>query len=247
MKFNNYLNYTLNEGINDKNIFKAVFLAGGPGSGKSFISDKLFKGTGAKVINSDEFFEYLLKKKELPMKIDPNVVDMYDKQMEQRSKAKELTKNKAMLAIDGMLPLIVDGTGKDFEKINKQRIALEKIGYDTGMVFVNTSLDVAKERNSQRKRSVPESVVEKGWKQVQDNMGKFQSAFNGNFLVVDNSKKLNPEEIKKLNIDLARKSMKFMNGKIQNQTGKKITELLQKTKGKTLSDLPDSVPVEFKP
>jgi predicted kinase len=247
MKLDRYIDFVLNEGINDKNIFKAIFLAGGPGSGKSFISDKLFKGTGAKLINSDEFFEYLLKKKELPMKIDTTMVDLYNKQMEQRSKAKELTKNKAMLAIDGMLPLIVDGTGKDFNKINKQKIALEKIGYDTGMVFVNTSLEVAKERNANRKRSVPEPVVEKGWKQVQDNMGKFQSAFNGDFLIVDNSKKLNQDEIKKLNVELARKSMKFLDGKIKNQTGRKILELLQKTKGKTLSDLPDNVPVDFKP
>ena len=30
----------LNEGVNDPSIFKAVFLAGGPGSGKSFVVGK---------------------------------------------------------------------------------------------------------------------------------------------------------------------------------------------------------------
>ena len=34
----------LNEGVYDPHIFKAFFLAGGPGSGKSFISKSLFTG-----------------------------------------------------------------------------------------------------------------------------------------------------------------------------------------------------------
>ena len=29
----------LQEGINDPNLFKAIFMAGGPGSGKSFVSE----------------------------------------------------------------------------------------------------------------------------------------------------------------------------------------------------------------
>ena len=32
----------LNEGARDPGIFKAIFLAGGPGSGKSFVAQKLF-------------------------------------------------------------------------------------------------------------------------------------------------------------------------------------------------------------
>ena len=31
-----------NEGVNDPGIFKAVFLAGGPGSGKSFVGSEIF-------------------------------------------------------------------------------------------------------------------------------------------------------------------------------------------------------------
>ena len=32
----------LNEGVYDKGILKAVFMAGGPGSGKSFVAKQLF-------------------------------------------------------------------------------------------------------------------------------------------------------------------------------------------------------------
>ena len=60
----------LNEGVFDKGIFKAVFLAGGPGSGKSYVVSQLFgipkkvnvSVSGLKSVNSDTEFEYLLKK-----------------------------------------------------------------------------------------------------------------------------------------------------------------------------------------
>ena len=47
----------LNEGVNDPAIFKAIFLAGGPGSGKSFIVGKTgLTSMGYKVVNSDDAF-----------------------------------------------------------------------------------------------------------------------------------------------------------------------------------------------
>ena len=56
------------------------------------------------------------------------------------------------------------------------------------MMFINTSLDVALERNEKRARSVPENIVKTNWNKVQSNMGKFQSLFQAkNFYVIDNS------------------------------------------------------------
>ena len=55
------------------------------------------------------------------------------------------------------------------------------------MIFVNTSLDVALERNTKRARSVPESIVVKSWKEVQSNIGKFNNHFKGNMIIVDNN------------------------------------------------------------
>ena len=46
----------ITEGVYDPNIFKAFFLAGGPGSGKSFVTGNAFGGSGMKVINSDNAF-----------------------------------------------------------------------------------------------------------------------------------------------------------------------------------------------
>ena len=47
----------LQEGVNDPNIFKAFFLAGGPGSGKSYVVRKTTGGLGMRIVNSDEAFE----------------------------------------------------------------------------------------------------------------------------------------------------------------------------------------------
>ena len=47
----------LQEGVYDPNIFKAFFLAGGPGSGKSYVVRRTTGGLGMRIVNSDEAFE----------------------------------------------------------------------------------------------------------------------------------------------------------------------------------------------
>ena len=47
----------LQEGVYDPNIFKCVFLAGGPGSGKSFVVRTTTGGLGMVIVNSDDLFE----------------------------------------------------------------------------------------------------------------------------------------------------------------------------------------------
>jgi len=51
----------LEEGVYDRGIFKAFFLAGGPGSGKSFVTERVTSGLNLKVINSDSAFERGIK------------------------------------------------------------------------------------------------------------------------------------------------------------------------------------------
>lgn len=227
----------LEEGINDKYLFKAVFLAGGPGSGKSFIAEKVYGGTGARLVNSDELLEFLFKKNDLSLIIAKEGTPEYEKQMKERAKAKSLVKVKQKNYVNGMLPIVVDGTGKDFDKIKKQALELKSHGYDVGMVFVNTSLEVAKERNMARARTVPEKVVVESWNAVQQNMGKFQGFFGKDFFIVDNSKKLNDAEIKKLNNDMAKIAFKLIKSKLQNPIGKSILERLRASGGKYMSDL----------
>ena len=182
------------EGVYDPNIFKAFFMAGGPGSGKSFAVQKGIgqaqKGVrvtaqGLKVVNSDDVFEKYLKDAHLNFKMQANQGTQRDVL---RKRAKEVTRKRQDNYIEGRLGMVIDGTGKDYGKITSQASGLKQLGYDVHMVFVNTSLDVALERNSQRPRQVPEDIVKKSWNQVQSNIGKFQQYFgNKNFIIVDNN------------------------------------------------------------
>ena len=177
--------YELQEGLNDPNIFKAFFLAGGPGSGKSYVVRKTTGGTGLKVVNSDDAFEKLLKDAGLSLKMPADEAEPRDAV---RGKAKELTSKSKGNYLDGRLGLVIDGTGRDFDKVSKEKRELENLGYDCYMIFVNTSLDVALERNIERERSVPEDIVIKSWKDVQSNIGKFNNLFKSGMIIVDNNK-----------------------------------------------------------
>ena len=175
----------LSEGIHDPSIFKAVFLAGGPGSGKSFIVGKTaLTSLGMKVINSDPLFERALAKAGMK----PTPEDIYsDKGQELRNQAKTLTSKLMGHAVNGRLGLVIDGTGKDYEKIEKQANALKKIGYEVAMIFVNTNLDTAQARNQKRARTIDPKEVDKMWRGVQENIGKFQNYFGTKMFVIDNS------------------------------------------------------------
>ena len=175
----------IREGVYDPNIFKAVFMAGGPGSGKSFIAGKTTGGLGLKMINSDTPFERFLKKEGLSLKMPEAETEKRDVE---RARAKKVTASKKFHAVKGRLGILIDGTGHVYDKVAKQASMLQQIGYETSMVFVNTSLEVALARNEQRARSVQPALVKKSWQDVQNNMGKFQQFFGPkSFFIVDNN------------------------------------------------------------
>lgn len=210
MKIHDILEQQIEEGPNDPHIFKAVFLAGGPGSGKSYVASKLLSGTGLKSVNSDEIYEYLADKQGLDLG-NPEVVASPQGQ-ETRNRAKELTAKRENLYLDGRLGLIIDGTGKDVAKVAKASKALKELGYDTMMLFVNTSEEVAQQRNAARARSVPAEMVSKMWQAVQQNLMKFQQLFGAsNFHVVDNSGGLEDPDRKQNFVEVTRAIDKFLN------------------------------------
>ena len=177
--------FELMEGVNDPSIFKAIFLAGGPGSGKSFVVGKTaLQALGFRLINSDDAFEKGLKKAGLTA--SPEDIASAQGQSA-RAKAKAITGKKMNFALEGRLGIVIDGTGKDYAKIKKQVDMLREIGYAVHMIFVNTDLDTALERNTMRPRSLPDDMVTKMWKDVQKNIGKFQGLFRNRMTIVDNS------------------------------------------------------------
>ena len=217
-KFDDIRFQDLQEGLYDPNIFKAFFLAGGPGSGKSFVTNNAFGGTGLKTINSDSAFERSLKKNGLSLKMPEDEAEARDII---RDRAKAMTGSQLDLSIKGRLGLVIDGTGRDYDKIKEQKALLDLLGYDCYMVFVNTTLEVALERNSKRERSVPEYITRKSWTQVQSNIGKFQNTFGmSNMIIIDNSK--DDKELTTVVMNKCSKAVRRLLGnKIKSYTAKR--------------------------
>ena len=185
----------LQEGLNDPNIFKAFLLAGGPGSGKSYVVRATTGGTGLRIVNSDDIFEKYLKDAGFDMDMSTAKAEREAEERDKmRKRAKKLTRTRMGDVttgkggyLEGRIGLIIDGTGKDYAKIADQATKLKQLGYDVHMIFVNTSLDTALERNAKRERTVPTDVATRSWNAVQRNIGKFSQYFRQNFVVVDNN------------------------------------------------------------
>jgi len=214
----------LNEGVYDPGIFKAIFTAGGPGSGKSYAASTLFgmpekmpfvSADGLKSVNSDKYFETYLQMSGMSQDISKLSPEEMDQAMILRDKSKKVRDAALKNYINGRLGMLIDGTGKNYAKIAKQKKRLQEVGYDCFMIFVNTDLDVALERNFKRERKLPVELVKKSWKAVQNNLGKFQGLFGGsNMLVVDNSEYKDFEDI------IKSKAREFVKRPIQNHIAK---------------------------
>lgn len=166
----------LEEGVNDPQIFKAVFMAGAPGSGKSTVATKLFAHTGLKSLNVDNFWT------------------LYNKLGKQGDYEKywELFQKQEKTLLSGRLGLLIDGTARNPEKMGLAKTRLEELGYDTAMVFVNTSLEVSlgrvQSRAEETGRHVDPEFVKDTWEQVQRGLGKLQVMFGRQFFIVDNNR-----------------------------------------------------------
>lgn len=200
------------EGVDDPAIFKAVFLAGGPGSGKSFIVGKTgLPALGLKVVNSDDAYEAAMKKAGMEMSPE-NIFSVQGQDI--RGKAKAITGKKQARYLMGRLGVVIDGTGKDFGKVKKQVESMKALGYDVAMIFVNTDLDTAIARDAARDRTIGEKEVTKYWKEVQRNIGAFQTMFGKkNMLIVDNS---NGKDYQKETLRAYRDIKKFLDKDPEN-------------------------------
>ena len=233
----------LKEGVFDPGILKAIFTAGGPGSGKSFVADMLmgarsledpyqkyfeehtsYLPAGIKYVNSDNLFEKGLRKMGINAKDLADIEGFPSEELwdiiqgddpeSVRNIAKDQLAVKRAFYESGRLGVLVDGTGREYEKIARQKEKMEKLGYDTAMVFVNTSEEVAQQRNAGRDRVLPEKTITDLWNQVQNNMKAYAQLFGNNFTIVMNDKPGAPPDaaVKALN--------DFVNAPVENKFGK---------------------------
>ena len=208
MKFKD-LKQELIEGVYDPGIFKAFFLAGGSGSGKSYSAEKATGSAagkfqwhddmeklkpgkvgpyGLKVVNSDEQLEMGLLKAKMSSNMRTYTDDETTKKELIRARGKKKTAKREQLWVRGRLGLIIDGTAHNLLKLSDKKKELEDVGYDTYMIFVNTSLDIALQQNQDRARKLKDEVIRRTWEEVQGIKDGLANLFPGGFVEIVNNR-----------------------------------------------------------
>ena len=190
--------YEITEGPHDPYTYKAIFFAGSPGSGKTYVARQLagvFQGL--KQVNMDSVFKHLMTQKKLSWKMPPEEEPEREKQ---RQRSKELVAKQQQTYAEGGLGLLIDSTGRIYDTVARIKQELEDTGYETTMIFVNTDLETALRRNKERERTLPDELIHKNYKIIEQNIGRFQRLFD-DIHIINNSDSVRdevPEQLEKL-------------------------------------------------
>lgn len=222
MKLQNYIiENTITESINDKGILKACFFAGNPGAGKSYTLSKIGSGqVSPRVVNVDKWVEHLNTGYETP----------------EHTRAQKLTENEVYLYVNSMLPLFVDSTSTSTQGVVRRRNVLEKVGYDTAIIFVKTSLETSikrvQKRNEEGKRIVPIEKVKEYYKKAMQ-VNKFLKHAFKFYLEINNDDDEFTDEIV---IKAYNRVSAFFGSPVKNKIGSGIIEVMKKNGWKYLTD-----------
>jgi predicted ABC-type ATPase len=221
----NLQQYLVNESINDKGIFKACFMAGTPGAGKSYVITQIKSGSiQPKIVNSDTWTEFL--------KVHGN--DSWDKFQD---KVKILTQKQLVNYLDSILPLWVDGTSSSPPSVFRRQGILKSLGYDTAMVWVNTDLETAKRRAVEREEKIGRHVDVDFIEETYTKIAKLKTYYKGQFdlfvEVNNNDGELTDEVI----LSIYRKMDSFFSKPVENPIGVEKIAAMKEQKAKYLSDM----------
>lgn len=219
--------YTLNESIEDKGIFKAVFVVGSPAAGKSYTISQINDGRiQPRIVNTDKMYEFLSKTRGVDIGKEGNprakrkLVDQ----------AKHLSKSQLVHYINGMLPLFIDGTSSDASNVLRRISLLESFGYDIGLIWVSADLDVTIERARQRLRHVDEELIKNIHDIAEENV-KFLRGRASHFWKIENNEgELNNDVILKAYNEVSN----FFRDEIRNPVGKRTVERMRENGWKYL-------------
>lgn len=169
----------IREGVHDPGIFKAVFMLGSPGSGKSTVLDLFVNPSarGLKILNVDEVYKRLVY-------ID-GIVGGYEDEIYKQGGI-EMARLQDLYIQDGQ-GLAIDRTGRDLKTIKDTKQKLESFGYDTIAIFVDVELNTALNRNEERVRKADEQYIRSEYPKIYANKEAFNLIFGEDFIVFDNN------------------------------------------------------------
>ncbi len=145
---------------------KVVIMAGGAGSGKSYLLNQLDLGS-LHLINPDKYVENPDSKAYNKLSVGTSMVD---------AEAQEISNNKESF--------VWDTTASNPKKVKD----LLNKGYDVHMVMVYTHPMIAYISNFSRKRNVPRSAVFSTWRNVYQLIADYNRMLKGNLSIFVNTR-----------------------------------------------------------
>ena len=174
---------------------KAIFVTGGPGSGKDVVLREAIAEARAVELNFTQVMDILNDKHKLAMR----------------------SMNPRFESVRTRGPLIINGPADDLERIGHIKEELHELGYQTMMIFVDTTNSVSKQRNSLLSRMMAESIRQEKWEKAHKNVNVFTEMFD-RFMCFDNSDSL---ELKEEEItDLYRNTSDFLGESVYNESNR---------------------------
>jgi adenylate kinase family enzyme len=178
---------SLEEGVNDPHLFKAIAMIGPMGAGKSTIAKQLVGGSGLRSLNLDNFNELLIKQgKVTGGNLTPD----------QLERSWQLTQTQKGNWVSERLGLLIDGSGRNVEGLVKPLRELETLGYNTMVILVNVSLETSLQRQQSRAaqqakqfgtgRNVPLDLAKSSYEQIQQNIPKLKQLYGNRLLIINN-------------------------------------------------------------
>ena len=136
--------------------FKAVFIFGPAGAGKTTTKD--FLGLPAEFVplTADDAIEKVFPK----FGISLDFREEYPKKTELRKILQQRTSEKTIRKVNQMLPLFFDTTGENIPKLITIMDALERVGYDIAVFQINVPPDVSIGADLGRPRTLGPQIVQ---------------------------------------------------------------------------------------
>jgi hypothetical protein len=118
----------------------------------------------------------------------------------------------------GRLGLVIDGTGANASKVQKQKATLEKLGYETAMVYVSIpledSIESDRKRGEEGERSIGPELVTQKFKELDKSIPILKKSFGNMFFVIDNTvRERTPSLIRKVENQIKKWSKKLPRNK----------------------------------
>lgn len=186
----------------------------------SFVAKKLSGGVEPRFVNTDTWTEFFKAYSDELWK-------------EFKEKIQHLTQAQLIQYLNGMLPLWIDGTSARTGPTLRRKGILGSMGYDTGMIWVETSIESALDRASKRERPVDPKFIKLAYDNIQQLKPFYQKQFDPFITVKNDEGELNEKVISKL----YSKTGSFWTKPIDNPIGRENYENLLETGGKYITDL----------